>query len=233
MSGATVSEFLAYWQDEGEAYERRGDYEWMASLVPGQRVLEVGCGLGFGSRALVDRGLSVLAIDLLPACLSATAERLVNRSFTAYQCDLQSLTEVDRKVLADFAPDSVVCWLMGAPADTTGATNSDAGKAVAVYREAIHRVVAELAAQLPTVQALHLVDRTAIPWQAKDLGRDTLLSYHHSKTLLDLPWRAERRDALYRKLEDKVVNLAHLRKSHPALKSVVPTLASLLAYRSK
>ena len=48
MSGATVVEFLAYWQNEGDAYVRRGDYEWMAAQVPGQRVLEIGCGLGFG-----------------------------------------------------------------------------------------------------------------------------------------------------------------------------------------
>mgnify|MGYP000626690079 CR=1 FL=1 len=32
MSGATVSEFLAYWRNEGEAYVRCGDYEWMAAL---------------------------------------------------------------------------------------------------------------------------------------------------------------------------------------------------------
>ncbi|MDD2884296.1 MAG: class I SAM-dependent methyltransferase [Dechloromonas sp.] len=233
MSGATVSEFLTYWASEGEAYVRRGDYEWMASLVPGQRVLEVGCGLGFGTQALVDRELQVMAIDLLPECLAATAERLAERLPDVRQCDVTALTAADRQALRDFAPDSVVCWLMGAPADTTGASSSDAGKAVAVYREAIHRAVAELAAQLPSVQALHLVDRTAIPWQAKDIGRDTLLSYHHGKTLHGLPWQAERRNALYRKLEDKVVNLAHLRKSHPALKSVVPTLASLLAHRSK
>ena len=39
MSGATVVEFLAYWQKEGEACVRRGDYEWMAAQVPGQRGL--------------------------------------------------------------------------------------------------------------------------------------------------------------------------------------------------
>ncbi len=233
MSGATVSEFIAYWANEGEAYVRRGDYEWMASLLPAQRVLEVGCGLGFGTQALVDRGLTVLAIDLLPECLQATAERLAGCAWTGRQCDIKALADDDRAALAEFAPDSVVCWLMGAPADTTGAQAQDGGKAVATYREAIHRAVAELAASLPSVRTLHLVDRTAIPWQAKDIGRDTLLSYHAGKTFHGLPWRAERRDALYRKLEDKVVNFAHLRHSHPALKSVVPTLASLLAHRSQ
>ena len=52
MSGATVAEFIAYWEDEGQAYVRRGDYDWMASLVPGKRVLDIGCGIGFATQAL-------------------------------------------------------------------------------------------------------------------------------------------------------------------------------------
>ena len=44
MSGATVAEFIGYWEGEGQAYVRHGDYEWMASLVPGRRVLEIGKG---------------------------------------------------------------------------------------------------------------------------------------------------------------------------------------------
>ena len=30
MSGATIAEFIGYWEVEGEAYVRRGEYEWMA-----------------------------------------------------------------------------------------------------------------------------------------------------------------------------------------------------------
>lgn len=122
---------------------------------------------------------------------------------------------------------------MGAPSEITGATPSDGGQAVAAYRERIHRSVAELAASLPTVQALHYIDRTAIPWQAKDIGRDTLVGYHAGKTLLDLPFVAERRHALYRKLDDHGVDIERMRKSHPSLKSAVPVLASLLVERKK
>ena len=61
MSGAGVAEFIAYWEQEGEAYVRRGDYAWMAGLVPGQRVLEIGCGVGYATAALAARGLDVLA----------------------------------------------------------------------------------------------------------------------------------------------------------------------------
>jgi SAM-dependent methyltransferase len=76
MSGATVVDFLAYWESEGEGYVRRGDYDWMASLVPGRRVLEVGCGVGFGTVALARRGLEVLAVDSLSECLERARGKL-------------------------------------------------------------------------------------------------------------------------------------------------------------
>ncbi len=231
MSGTTVAEFLGYWETEGAAYVRHGDYDWMAALVPGKRVLEIGCGLGFGTQALANRGLAVLAIDTLDECLAASQQKTEGQAVSFLLADVCSLNEVQRQSISDFAPDGVVCWLMGAPADTTGATQHDGGQAVAAYRESVHRKVAELAASLPSVQTLHLVDRTAIPWQAKDIGRDTLVRYHSGKTLLDLPFLADRRNALYRKLGDNVVDMAPMRRPHPALKSVVPTLASLLVER--
>jgi SAM-dependent methyltransferase len=231
MSGQTVADFLTYWESEGEAYVRHGDYEWMASLVPGRRVLEIGCGLGFGTQALLARGLSVLAIDSLDECLQATAQRTAHPDLSLAKMDIAHLNAEQRTTIEQFAPDSVVCWLMGAPAAVTGAQLGDAGRAVASYREKIHRLVAELAASLPGVRYLHLLDRTAIPWQAKDIGRDTLVRYHAGKTLLDLPFTADRRHALYRKLAENVLEMAQIRKLNPDMKSVVPTLASLLAER--
>ena len=233
MSGPGVAEFLGYWIEEGEHYVRRGDYEWMAALVPGRRVLEVGCGVGYATQALVRRGLDVLAVDVLDESLEATRQRVADHDVLLLKADVTALDEAKRAQLTDFAPDSVVCWLMGAPSDVTGAKVGDGGQAVAAYRERIHRAVAELAASLPTVRALHYVDRTAIPWQAKDIGRDTLLGYHAGKTLLDLPFGAERKHALYRKLDDHGVDIERMRKSHPSLKSAVPVLASLLAERKK
>lgn len=231
MSGATVAEFLGYWEAEGQHYVRRGDYEWMASLVPGGKVLEIGCGVGFATQALAARGLKVLAIDSLPECLAATQSRLAGGDVTLLQAEVTALDAGQKAQIEAFAPDVVVCWLMGAPADVTGATASDGGKAVVAYREKIHRAVAELAADLPSVQALHFVDRTVIPWQAKDIGRDTLVGYHAGKTLLDLPFVAERSRALYRKIDDNSPEIERIRKSHPSLKSAVPVLASLLATR--
>lgn len=233
MSGATVTDFLAYWNNEGEGYARRGDYDWMASQVTPGLVLEIGCGVGFGTQALVKRGCAVLAIDSLNESLETTRQRLGCESSAVrfLAADVCALEAGVRTEIEEFSPQTVVCWLMGAPAETTGATQTDAGQAVAAYREKVHRAVAELAASLPSVKVLHFVDRTAIPWQAKDIGRDTLVRYHTGKTLLNLPFTTDRQLAMYRKLEDKVINLSDVRRSHPSLKSVVPTLASLVAER--
>lgn len=234
MSGISAEDFVGYWQSEGERYARNGDYEWMAGLLNAQRVLEIGCGVGFGTAALLRRGLAVLALDTLPECLAATAERVRDFStaeFSLLRADLVTLNDADHAAIAAFAPDAVVCWLMGAPSDMTGATHSDAGQAVADYRERLQRLVAELAASLPTVKTLHYVDRTAIPWAAKDIGRDTLVRYHVSNTLIDLPFLVERRHALFRKLDGNTLDLAEIRRAHPMLKSVTPTLASLMAER--
>lgn len=233
MSGSGVAEFLGYWIEEGEHYVRRGDYEWMAALVPGRRILEIGCGVGYATQALARRGLNVLAVDVLDESLEATRQRVAGLDVVLLKVEVTALDDEQRARIETFAPDTVVCWLMGAPSEITGATPSDGGQAVAAYRERIHRSVAELAASLPTVQALHYIDRTAIPWQAKDIGRDTLVGYHAGKTLLDLPFVAERRHALYRKLDDHGVDIERMRKSHPSLKSAVPVLASLLVERKK
>jgi SAM-dependent methyltransferase len=233
MSGATVAEFIGYWEAEGQTYVRRGDYDWMAAQVPGQRILEIGCGVGFATQAIAARGLNVLAVDSLAECLAASAARVSGEAVVFLEAEVTALTPEQRVRIESFSADTVVCWLMGAPAETTGATATDGGRGVVAYREKIHRAVAELAVSLPTVKFVHFVDRTAIPWQAKDIGRDTLVSYHAGKTLLDLPLTAERRNALYRKLDDQIAGMAKIRNTNPALKGVVPTLASLLAERKK
>lgn len=235
MSGADTREFLNYWESEGAHYVRRGDYDWMASLVPGQRVLEIGCGLGFGTQALLRRKLKVLAIDSLPECLAATRARCPEEDLQLVAADLLNLESGQIQAMQAFAPDTVVCWLMGAPGNITGAHAGDGGKAVVAYREQAHRKLAELACALPSVQHLHLVDRTMMAWQAKDIGRDTLIRYHGEKTFAGLPLLAERSRALYRKLEDNAVGGIQGRKLPPALRGslqgVVPVLASLIAQR--
>ncbi|MDR3351886.1 MAG: class I SAM-dependent methyltransferase [Zoogloeaceae bacterium] len=239
-----LADFLGYWESEGATYARRGDYDWMAAQIPAKvgRVLEIGCGLGFGTRALVGRGLSILALDILPPCLAAARERLGTQADQVcfLEADLADLSGEAARAIADFRPEAVLCWLMGAPQETsaTTVTATDAREqeaAVAAYRERMQRHAAQLAASLPEVGYAHFVDRSAIPWQAKDLGRDMLMRHHLAGSLADLPFTVERPDTQYRKLETPEHarrELTRLRRSLPALNSVTPVLASLLARRA-
>ncbi len=84
----------------------------MAGLLAGRRVLEIGCGVGFSTAALLRRGLAVLAIDALPECLAATRQRGCDSDLTLLQADLAALNDEQKAIIANFQPDTVVCWLM-------------------------------------------------------------------------------------------------------------------------
>ena len=236
------TDFLQYWQDEGSIYKRGGDYDWMCSRLAAaapRRVLEIGCGLGFSTLSLLSAGYSVLSLDSLPICLEKTtaavaawqqgAEPASAASFATLAGDVAQLRATEMAAIEDFAPDAVVCWLFGAPVDVAGQ-----GQAVVDYREQAHQRVVALAARLPQVHSLHLVDRTIIPWQAKDLARETLLNYHRATTLQNSPFQLQRADALYRRLQGGAAELAgleRLRRMDRNLKSVTPVLSSALARR--
>lgn len=224
-SGSTsdaVQDFLAYWQAEGARYARQGDYAWMAAQIAAPRVLEIGCGPGFGTQALCAAGKSVLVLENLPECIAAARVLAPAADFLA--ADVTALGAENEAAIRNFSPDSVLCWLMGVPTNASGAQATDTGRSVVAYREKIHRAVAELAARLPSVRQLHFVDRSALAWQAKETGRNVLAAYHLGKTLLDLPFTTSARCALYRKLD--AASAAGVQNKLPP--GSVAVLASLL-----
>jgi SAM-dependent methyltransferase len=233
VSGVATPDFLAYWKAEGDVLARHGDYDWMAAQVPGRRVVEIGCGPGFGTQALLGRGVDVLVVESIPDCLAAARERTAGAGARVafVDGDVTALGSDARAAVETFRADTVVCWLMGAPAELTGAAGSAGGRAVAAYRERVHRAVAELATGLAGVSALHIVDRTVIAWQAKDVGRDVLVRYHGGTTLAGLPFTAARAGTLYRKLDGSGPRVAQSAAASVSMRGAVPVLASLLAER--
>jgi 2-polyprenyl-3-methyl-5-hydroxy-6-metoxy-1,4-benzoquinol methylase len=82
---------------------------WQARVVlpeVGQRVLEVGCGIGNFTGRLLDRE-TVIAVDVEQECIDRLAERYGNRpNLRAFAFDIDAGRFAD---LARFAPDSCVC----------------------------------------------------------------------------------------------------------------------------
>jgi SAM-dependent methyltransferase len=84
-------------------------FAWQGRLVVpelGQRVIEVGCGIGNFTGMLLDRE-TVLAVDVDPACVERLRERYPDRpNLQSFVCEPSTAAFAD---LARFRPDSCIC----------------------------------------------------------------------------------------------------------------------------
>src|SRR5437870_700415 len=59
--------YIAEWQPSADQHATDGDYEWMSSALEGyDKILEIGCGTGQSTMALLRRGHSVVSIEENP-----------------------------------------------------------------------------------------------------------------------------------------------------------------------
>ena len=75
-------DYIKRWKKNAEQHFMDGDYDWVASLVEKsgvQRILEIGCGVGYSTLALINHGIQALSIDSIPEAIEETASLL--RSF--------------------------------------------------------------------------------------------------------------------------------------------------------
>lgn len=189
---------LRRWREESAQLERSGAYAWLASRVSGQRVLEIGCGFGASTAALVDAGKTVFALDNRLDCLEATQRRVPQADY-----GVADVHHYDERLLTDlkaFAPDSVVCWVAGAPADALP-RDVPASYAVMQHRLALQQAVVGLAVRLDTVETVHLADRTAFPWKMKDAGRQTMARMLTTAVLANTPFALAEADVQFRKID--------------------------------
>jgi SAM-dependent methyltransferase len=220
------------WQQEAEKHWRAGDYAWMAGLVDAQaRVLEVGCGVGYSTLALSERVGALMTIEPDADCRAIAEARLREAGTKPVHFvgdAVGALPEVADSGIRDFAPDWMVCWLMGA-ADAALDAMLPPAQAVQKHREAVHRQAAELAARLPSVKVVQFVDRTAFPWKIKDTARETLAMYHAATTFAGLPFSPDIKGAIYRKLDERMWPAPA--QKHGSGPSIVPVLGALQVAR--
>ena len=195
------------WAHEAAIHEAAGDYAWLAERLPGKRVVEVGCGSGHASIAMLACGVDLLVVEPLAACRQMLSARLADAAIDPARvrivdASIGALDAAAPEAIAEFAPDCLVWWLAGGSAEQlTGSGAGAAADPVKAFRELLHRQLAVLAADLPSVRAVHLGDRTAFPWQIKDTARDTLVSYHLAASSSGFPFTVAREDALFRRLD--------------------------------
>jgi predicted RNA methylase len=222
------------WRDEAEKHARAGDYAWMAGLVEGARVLEIGCGAGFGTAALAALpARRVLVLEREAEVLAAAQTHLAEAGL-ATNCewmagDVIALSDEALGRIRAFAPDWIVCWMMGVPDEALDKALPHP-RAVQQALQQTHRALGELAAKLASVQVVHLVDRTAFPWKIKDTARETLVMVHSATSFAGSPFTCAKADAIYRKL-DPITWPQGVARGAAGLAGVVPVLGSLVARR--
>jgi len=96
-------------EDQQRMTRAKNYFAWQSELVTrelGQRVVEVGCGLGNFTSKLLDREL-VIALDMEPDCVERLKQRYAHcQNLHAFTCDAQ---HDGFREFARFRPDSCVC----------------------------------------------------------------------------------------------------------------------------
>src|SRR3954463_118570 len=111
--GAELTNFVDGVPERFDPTNMRGDlveaehlarYAWAGALAPGRRVLDAGCGLGYGAAMLADaRAESVAAVDVAAEIVDVARDEVGDR-VTFEVADLRSLP------FDDDAFDLVVCY---------------------------------------------------------------------------------------------------------------------------
>ena len=76
-------------------------YEWAAEQLAGQRVLDAGCGIGYGSHILAQAGCKVVAVDGCGEAIDAARKHYAHPDVTFFHGELADLVGTH---------DAVVCF---------------------------------------------------------------------------------------------------------------------------
>ena len=115
------------WNNSAQYFYDHNSYKHLVSHISKfKTVLEIGCGTGQSTLALLEAGHSVIAIDQNAFCIEKAKQLICASGYsvvekldellpkTVYfiECDVTSLN-FEKRVLPDMSPDVVICWNIG------------------------------------------------------------------------------------------------------------------------
>jgi len=113
-----VEKYAVQWNISAQYFYEQGYYSWMSENLNGcKSVLEIGCGTGYSTLALAEKGFKVLAIDKNSNCIAKAKELLSSKGF---QDDQVIFIEGDvaedsfrKRLIENYSFEIVVCWNVG------------------------------------------------------------------------------------------------------------------------
>lgn len=113
-----IKKYADQWDVSAQYLYDKGDYSWMAQKLTGySTVVELGCGTGYSTLALAEKGFKVLAVDKNTACLAKAKELLGSKGITDSQVIFieGDITDENfrKNLIALYKFDVVICWNVG------------------------------------------------------------------------------------------------------------------------
>lgn len=192
----TAEEYAQNWAVESRNYAKAGDYSWMSSLLPGKGfILEVGCGAGESTLAMVNSGRRVISVENNASLASLAYENLTSNGIDVRFCTMQEVECIDfseskervflvvgsifdeeiKNFNFEKNIDAIACWLIGSNPEVVAhkfkkVPETMDGKELALYRFSVQERCVELGRVfLANDGFVHLVDRSVISsWKDKD-----------------------------------------------------------------
>lgn len=223
----TERQYADEWSRSADAFFSAGHYKWMCDqLGSANRVIEVGCGSGASTEALLALDRQVLAIESNSHCGDRTIERLRAKGISADPVSIDQLagltswTATGVKVLVadalspaidEHLPanwfDAVACWMTGSNPEHISSvlgkpyTHFD-GSEMSAFRLKVQQRCYNLGLRFLHDQGVvHVVDRAAIrSWADKDQMRKILADTF--STITEPHYTLTKTDCLLRKLTE-------------------------------
>lgn len=111
-------QYIKTWRVNSNGHLAQGHYSWMAAKLDGYpRTLEIGCGIGHSTLALLKQGHSVVCVEENPHCISATQALIAEEGYSVAVITRGTAKSVDenayRLIYSDIGtPPKVDCLLI-------------------------------------------------------------------------------------------------------------------------
>lgn len=89
-------EYIRNWRVKANSHRNQGHYEWMAAQVEGYlRTLEIGCGVGHSTLALLKNGHTVVCVEENPHCIASTQILLAEHGYSVAVIEREAAQSLD------------------------------------------------------------------------------------------------------------------------------------------